>query len=62
MNCSAAFHRGIVNGISDPYEAAEDAEIVIDTSHLSLEDAAQHILLYLERQGYISVNGNNGHC
>ena len=49
-------------GISDPYEAAEDAEVVIDTSNLSPEDAAQHILLYLERQGYISVNGNNAHC
>jgi sulfate adenylyltransferase len=49
-------------GISDPYEAAEDAEIAIDTSHLSPEDAAQHILLYLERQGYISLNRNSGNC
>jgi adenylylsulfate kinase-like enzyme len=49
-------------GISDSDETAEDAQIVIDTSHLSPEGAARHMLLCLKRQGYISVDGNNGHC
>jgi sulfate adenylyltransferase len=47
-------------GISDPYEEPTDAEVVIDTSDLSPEEGAQEILLYLERQGYISVNARNG--
>ena len=49
-------------GISDPYEVPDDAEAVIDTSDLSAEEAAQQILLFLNRQGYIGVNGQNGHC
>ena len=49
-------------GISDPYEVAADAEVVIDTSELSAESAAQEILLFLKRQGYIGVSGQNGHC
>jgi len=48
-------------GISDPYEVAADAEVVIDTSDLSPEEAAQEILLYLERQGFIGVSRQNGH-
>jgi sulfate adenylyltransferase len=40
-------------GISDPYEAPADAEVVIDTAVLSSEEAAQEIVLHLEREGYI---------
>ncbi|HEX2642683.1 MAG TPA: bifunctional sulfate adenylyltransferase/adenylylsulfate kinase [Thermoanaerobaculia bacterium] len=40
-------------GISDPYETPEDAELVIDTSAFSPEEAAQEILLFLEREGYV---------
>ncbi len=40
-------------GISDPYESPEDAEVVIDTTKLSPEQAAQQILLHLEREGYV---------
>jgi sulfate adenylyltransferase len=40
-------------GISDPYEQPTDAEVVIDTTVLSPEEAAQEILLYLEREGYV---------
>jgi sulfate adenylyltransferase len=40
-------------GISDPYEEPVDAELVIDTTRLLPEEAAQEIILYLERQGYI---------
>ena len=43
-------------GISDPYEAPTDAEVVIDTAELSAEEAAQEIILHLEQQGFIGVN------
>ena len=46
-------------GISDPYEAPSDAEVVIDTAHLSPEEAAQSIILHMEREGFIGVNGNS---
>ena len=42
-------------GISDPYEAPADAEIVIDTSKYSPEESAQQIVLRLEKEGYIGV-------
>jgi sulfate adenylyltransferase len=40
-------------GISDPYEEPDDAELVIDTSELSPEAAAQQVFLYLEKEGFI---------
>jgi len=43
-------------GISDPYEVPNDAEVVIDTTDLTPEEAAQEIFLHLERQGYIGAN------
>jgi sulfate adenylyltransferase len=45
-------------GISDPYEAPTDADVVIDTGEFSAEEAAQKIILHLERQGFIGVNGS----
>jgi sulfate adenylyltransferase len=42
-------------GISDPYEAPDDADVVIDTSDLTPAEATREVLLYLERQGYISA-------
>ncbi|HEY2412015.1 MAG TPA: bifunctional sulfate adenylyltransferase/adenylylsulfate kinase [Pirellulaceae bacterium] len=42
-------------GISDPYDVPADAEIVIDTSKLSAEEAAQEIYLRLEKEGYIGA-------
>ena len=44
-------------GVSDPYEAPTDAEVVINTADLSPEEAAQEIILHLEQQGFIGVNG-----
>jgi sulfate adenylyltransferase len=44
-------------GISDPYELPEKAEVVINTADLSPEEAAQEIILHLEQQGFIGVNG-----
>lgn len=45
-------------GISDPYEVPENAEVVINTGELSPEEAAQTIILHLEREGFIGVNGD----
>ncbi len=44
-------------GISDPYEEPKDAEVVINTGELTPEEAAQEIILHLEREGFIGVNG-----
>ena len=41
-------------GISDPYEAPEDAEITIDTAEMTAEEAAQQIILHLEKEGYVA--------
>jgi sulfate adenylyltransferase len=46
-------------GISDPYEMPADAEVVINTGELSPEEAAQQIVLHLEREGFIGVNGES---
>ena len=46
-------------GISDPYEEPKDAEVVINTADLSPEEAAQEIILHLEREGFIGVNGQS---
>src|SRR6185436_13239915 len=43
-------------GISDPYEEPQDADLVIDTGKLSPEEAAQEILLFLEREGYVGAS------
>ena len=43
-------------GISDPYEEPKDAEIVIDTTDLSPDQAAQRIILHLESEGFIDAS------
>jgi sulfate adenylyltransferase len=40
-------------GISDPYEAPEAPELVIDTTDCSPDEASQMIILKLEQLGYI---------
>ena len=50
---------GLVNqftGISDPYEPPTDADIVIDTTDFTPEEAAREVILCLGRQGYIGAN------
>ena len=42
-------------GISDPYEVPSDAEVTINTAELSPEEAAQEIILHLEREGFIGT-------
>ena len=41
-------------GISDPYEEPADADLVIDTTKLTAEEAAQQIVLHLEKEGYVA--------
>jgi sulfate adenylyltransferase len=41
-------------GISDPYEAPQDAEITIDTSTTAPEEAAEAILSLLRERGYLT--------
>ena len=43
-------------GIDDPYEEPENPEILIDTTVTSAEEAASHILLYLENEGFIAAD------
>ncbi|OGF53204.1 MAG: adenylyltransferase [Candidatus Fraserbacteria bacterium RBG_16_55_9] len=41
-------------GIDDPYEVPENPDVVLDTSTLSAEEAANRVLRYLEKEGYIT--------
>ncbi len=40
-------------GVSDPYEPPADAEVVLKTAELTPEEAAQQVILHLEREGYV---------
>jgi sulfate adenylyltransferase len=40
-------------GIDDPYEEPEKPEVRVDTTNIPPEEAAQEILLELQKQGYI---------
>jgi len=40
-------------GVSDPYELPEDAEVAIQTTDCTPEEAAQEVVLYLEKAGYV---------
>ena len=45
-------------GISDPYEEPVEPEVSIDTTELTPEMSAQQVLLYLEKEGYITGTAN----
>jgi sulfate adenylyltransferase len=42
-------------GVSDPYEVPDDADLTIDTTDVTPEEAAQQVLLHLEKEGYIGA-------
>jgi sulfate adenylyltransferase len=46
-------------GISDPYEVPSDAEVTINTGELSAEEAAQEVILHLEREGFIGTTAES---
>ncbi|MCP3867953.1 MAG: bifunctional sulfate adenylyltransferase/adenylylsulfate kinase [Gammaproteobacteria bacterium] len=55
----AKARKGIIpefTGISDPYNVPEHPELSIDTSELSPAQAAQEVLLFLFKEGYIDEN------
>ena len=43
-------------GISDPYEEPADADLIIDATDVTAEEAAQQIILHLEREGYVGAD------
>jgi sulfate adenylyltransferase len=56
----AKARKGVIpefTGISDPYEVPEHPELRIDTSELAPTEAAQEILLYLFKEGYLDEEG-----
>jgi sulfate adenylyltransferase len=58
----AKARKGIIKeftGISDPYEKPEDAEVWVDTTNITPEEATQEVLIYLESEGYISAEVND---
>jgi len=44
-------------GISAPYEAPENAEIVVDTNGQTVEESVQTVIDYLEANGYVPPAG-----
>ena len=42
-------------GVSDPYEAPESPDVVLDTTGLSPAESAWEIVLHLEREGYVAA-------
>ncbi len=42
-------------GISDPYEEPADADLAIDTTDITPDEAANQIILHLEREGYVEA-------
>ena len=41
-------------GIDDPYEIPKNPEITIDTTDITPDEAAEDILIYLKKEGYIT--------
>lgn len=41
-------------GISDPYEAPENPEVVVDTSKETIEESAEKILAFLRKRGLLA--------
>jgi sulfate adenylyltransferase len=46
-----------LTGVSDPYESAADADVVIDTTATTAGEAAPEAILGLERGGHIGAKG-----
>jgi len=40
-------------GVSDPYEAPENPEVVVDTSKETIEESAERVLAYLRKRGLL---------
>lgn len=42
-------------GISDPYEAPEKPELVLDSNNKGIDELAQEVIAYLDKNGYFKV-------
>jgi adenylylsulfate kinase len=42
-------------GISAPYEAPENPELVLDTNQQSVEESVAQLVAYLEKGGYLGA-------
>lgn len=42
-------------GIDDPYEAPEKPELVLDSDSKGIDELAEEVVTYLEKQGYLSL-------
>jgi sulfate adenylyltransferase len=42
-----------MTGVDDPYEEPTDAELVIDTSAMSVPEAVEMVLAYLVENGWV---------
>jgi sulfate adenylyltransferase len=42
-----------MTGVDDPYEVPTDADLVVDTSELSVEEAVNAVLTYLTESGWV---------
>jgi sulfate adenylyltransferase len=42
-----------MTGVDDPYEAPTDADLVLDTSHLSIDDAVDAVIDHLVVEGWL---------
>ena len=40
-------------GVDDPYETPENPDVKVDTTEITPDEAAQEVLLELQRQGYL---------
>ena len=40
-------------GVNDPYEIPDNAELTIDTEHMTPEESVQKVMIYLEKEGLI---------
>ena len=40
-------------GISDPYEAPENPELILDSNNKGVEELAEEVIAYLEKNGYL---------
>ena len=47
-------------GISAPYEAPENPELVLDTGSMTIGEAVSRIIEYLEEEGYLSLDAGSG--
>ena len=42
-------------GISDPYEAPEKPELVLDSNSKGIEELTNEVIAYLEQNGYLNA-------